>query len=597
MGRVFRRSPKVIAFALPLLAIECRHEDSHPHTALRANDASTPLDVARPSDASPERVAARPTDSVPNADPMLRNIVRPRFRGAYLNVPRVDRILETKPIAYRFDGDVSEWSDMPASSIPEENGSARLDFALTDTGFYVAGDVVARAEDTPLDHLRINIALQPPTLPPIAFLTPLLLSEVDEAYCRNEAKRRPALNGRDETLDESEPCLRWLAECKASRAELERRFEREINLDLVAAMVDGAPGARLAIHRREARNGVSFELELPLTSMPETSEMPLRTVRVAARLFSVARPTDQSHRGMPPPSSAPVWTVHVRKKPLRLHAVAPIVEHVLSDTSASGATFNLVRVAASYVPAPTSKRVSYFFNVGTSGLWHWDHPSPIAADIDVSKGRVLFTLHGCAPDAGTSEMGTPCVDGRDITISAYPTSFDDTLGPSHPKVSLVSRRLDSILDVSDSTAFDPYTFAVREPGVHILNVYQGPAGPYGSGPSGHAIGYKFEIMTMDREGRFSPARAFDLQVYRGNILGVDAAGFGGQTGSENPRLWIGNSIDVFGLTGTLWREEKADGSGELALSEYRFKAGFRWNPAKKDYIQTQSVEPMPDGGD
>jgi hypothetical protein len=250
----------------------------------------------------------------------------------------------------------------------------------------------------------------------------------------------------------------------------------------------------------------------------------------------------------------------------------------------------ILKMAVSYVPAPTTTHVSYFFNIGEAGEFTPDAVSPQVGDLDVARGRPLFTLRGCAADDAGTDGGTPCANGGAITIAAHPSFFDDTYGLRHPKVSLVSRRDDAVLDVSDSSSFDPYAFAKRDPGVHILGVYQGPAGPYGSGPSGAATGYQFQIQTMDEDGRFAAPRTFDLMIRRGYILGVDGlSGFDNQSGISDPTVWLGRSLEFFGLKGTFVKEGVGDSDADVQSFERVFEVGYRWDAHQGDYVHFGSA--------
>lgn len=517
---------------------------------------------------------------------------RAAFRGVFVDLATTGPVLDDAPAEYRFDGDVAEWSAMPTTSLPTENGRASVVFALTDKGFYVAGNVDAHAGDTRLDHVRVNVALVHPVMPPIAFASHLTGAVVDAAWCRDEVTKtfgfdEKAPNAAEEAKEATRDCLAWLAKCEDLRAQIEERFEKTVTIDLGAAKVTGVAGARVLVQRRDGGTGATFEAEIPLTSMPETAEMPLRTVRVAARLYS---PTPSRSPDGGSNALEPAWNIFVRRDPLRLHRLAPLVEHIMAESAASTTRGDAMRVAASYVPAPTSRAVSFFFNIGEAGQWTPSAISPQVADVDVAAGRTIFTLH---TGAAASDGGA----GGDITISAHAASFDDTFGTGHPKVSLVSRRGDAVLDVSASTSFDPYTLVARAPGVHILDVYQGPAGPYGSGPSGAMTGYEFEIFKMDATGHFTGPQAFDLMIHRGYILtGQETLpGFEDQFGISAPSLSISPTLERFGLAGT-FTTNGPPSDADATYVDHAFKIGYRWDPTKGDYVRFGSAHVVRDGG-
>ena len=185
----------------------------------------------------------------------------------------------------------------------------------------------------------------------------------------------------------------------------------------------------------------------------------------------------------------------------------------------------------------TSGTVRFFYNRGEAGQWAPTVPSPEVSEVDVATGRKLFTLAAC-PDAGGANEA--CASGADIDIVAHAAWIDDTFGPRHPEVALVSRRGGTVLDVGPFTSYDPYTLVRRAPGVHVLDVYQGPAGPYGSGPSGGMTGSRFEIVTMDGAGRFALLEPpFELGLWRDHVVGTDALpGFEGQEGNADGTLQI-----------------------------------------------------------
>jgi hypothetical protein len=553
--------------------------------------------VAQSLDAS---APSREASALGPEDPVApdENLVPSPLSGAVLNIEEAT-VLESTPTSYSFDGDVSEWVPLPAGTVPAERGHAKLWVALTEAGLFMAGEVDAALGSVHLDRVRLEFALKPPRLPPIAIINHLMAHVVDEHWCKTEGSTFPTVD--DAGLPPPEQvsdCLAWLARCEKLRTALAGRFQRTIDVDLAAAKVSGVIGARVFVRGEDAGKARTFELEVPLTSLPETSEMPLRTVRVIERLFSSEGPKSgqQAER-----ADVPAWAVSRRQTPLSLHAAPAIVEHIARESAATDKPKDVfVREAASYIPSPTTTKVSFFFNVGEAGQWTPDPSteSPQIVELDVTHGRLLFTLRGCPTNASVprAPSDAPCARGGDISITAHPTFFDDTYGKRHPMVSMVSRHGNEVLDVSASTTFDPYELALRGPGVHILDVYQGPGGPYGSGPSGLMPGYAFEIVTMDDSGHFNAPRQFDIVVHRGQVLGTEGLpGFEEQMGISDPSLSIGQSLEEFGLKGTFMTEGPLE-DADSTLVNHAFKVGYRWDAAKADYVRFGGAHVIEDAG-
>jgi hypothetical protein len=124
-------------------------------------------------------------------------------------------------------------------------------------------------------------------------------------------------------------------------------------------------------------------------------------------------------------------------------------------------------------------------------------------------------------------------------------------------------------------------------------------------------GYRFEVITMDKGGRFAPPRAFDISIWRGYVMGADKLpGFAGQIGISDPSLSISPTLAEFGLSGTFVTEPPTrpdagtitgwpGGSDDSSpLVEHSFRVGYRWDAEKKDYLLQGSarVAPRLDGG-
>jgi hypothetical protein len=246
--------------------------------------------------------------------------------------------------------------------------------------------------------------------------------------------------------------------------------------------------------------------------------------------------------------------------------------------------------------------VSYFLNVGEGSQWvpNPETLSPQVGDLDVAQGRQLIALPQCdGPDSG-SDAGRPCARGGTIRVVLHESLLDPffdvtvNLRRPHRRVSLVSERDGEVLDVSESTSFDPEAWVVRPPGVHVLNVYHGPAGDYGSGPLGVTPGYQFQILRMDGGGTFAKPETFPLIVRSGFVLGVEGlAGFDFQDGDASPEVLLNRPLESFALKGTLVRKVRP---GPNEPSETRaYEVGYRWDEPTGVYRRFSSSRPIDAG--
>lgn len=485
------------------------------------------------------------------------------------------------PAGFVSDGDVAEWPAAAAARLGSGGSGpnlGRLWVAFGDAAVVVAGDVLASAAPDAGTRVHIDLAFAPSKLPPLAFVNHLTAAVVDDAYCRDTAIEMHASDDGGPAEEDQATCRAWLVRMRALRAGLGERFVRHISVDLATERVGGVEGAKLALRKREG--GGTFELTIPAQSLPETAEMPLRTVRVAARVTGPAAGKGDG--------GARRWRLSKLDAPRAWHAAPEIVARILSTPHEEGDV--LLRTAASYVPAPTTSRVGFFFNAGAGGQWSPDLESPQVGDLDVAHGRKLLALPACgAHDAGA----TPCAGDVAIEVWAHPVGYDDTYGLRHPMVALVSRRAGKSgapLDMSASTSFDPYGLTRREPGVHVVALYQGPAGPYGTGPSGAMPGHAFQLFTMDARGHFTGPRSFDLAVRRYLLLGTDGLkGFGGQEMLLDTVPWFDPKLEFFGLRGSfIVKEESAPDAEASARS---FEVGYRWDAAARDYVRFGRLRP------
>ena len=497
----------------------------------------------------------------------------PPVRGG-VDFDAIPAVLETLPPAHLFDGDVSEWLDALGAPLPAANGRGKVWFALTAAGLHVAGDLDARVAATPLDHVRVFLAFTPPRLPDLAFFGGGVEGwrTVDAAWCKNT---QPEGSG-GVTEKDVPTCLEWVARSRQVRSGFAARAWRVIDVDLMGKRVSGVEGARLAVQRGDAGVGATFELEVPASALPETAEMSLRTVHVAARAES-----DRLAKGAK--GAAPRWNVFVRTLPLALHAAPAIVAQMAklsNETSASS-------VGMTYVPAATATRVAYFFNRRNSGPydpWSTSILSPQVTEIDVAKGRKIFTLRACERDAGS-----PCAVGGDIEIRAHQVGFDVPRGPEHPMIALASYQDGHLRDLTAATSFDPDILVLRPPGVHILEVNHGPSDAYGQGASGGEPAYQFDVVKMNDRGAFS-LEDFPLASRRSMLLGTEGlAGFENFAVCSPERPWIDPNLVFFGLRGECNVEASPDGGEDWEARARLFEARYRWNASEERYVLSGRV--------
>jgi hypothetical protein len=548
-------------------------------------DAVAPLSA--PSPAAPDQAPA-PAD--PFAGVPVRGHDVP-FRGTAADFA-IATMAESSPPQYALDGRIDEWAAAePSATLPASAGRGKIWIAFTEAALLVAGDLDASAGGVRLDKVRIDLALPPPVLPPIAINGYFVSAVVDESWCRTTAYGPPedGNNAHVPTHEETEACLTWLSRCRDLRAAIAERFQRTIIVDLAKGTVSGAPGVKGSVAKaRGSGTGESFEVALPSASFPETAEMPLRTVRMAARAFSDSPPKTALAGAAP---GEPSWKTFTLATERRAHRLPELVASIARQVSGEKAD-EITRVAVSYVPSPTSSRVRYFYNQTDPPYAERMLPSPQVVELDVATGRKLFTLPACAAADGGRE---PCAEGGPIEIGAHAAWIDDAFSAQHPQVALVSTRGPAVLDVSPFTSFDPYTLVRRPPGAHILDVYQGCAGDYCMGQSGAARGYRFEVMTMDGTGHFgwakgrpadagaSPGRVPTLGFDRDYLMGAEGLpGFEQQCGNAYGDLWIDPALKFFGLKGSFCAGSY-DQDADFASRTRSFEVGYRWNAAEGAY--------------
>jgi hypothetical protein len=470
----------------------------------------------------------------------------------------ITSVLDHEPLAYAFDGDTLEWASPPSAVASPDGPRVSAWFAVTDHGLFIAGSVGARDDSAHRSELGVSLAFTPPDLPPIAFASHLSGADVDEEWCKTVGQIGPDFSG---TPDDAtrEGCLTWLAQQHARRAQIASRFVRVLTIDLARGKVQGAPGARIAL-RKNAGSPVTFEVEVPASALPETSEVPLQSVRLAARYA-------RGSSGAGGRKTEPAWVLRKLPAPLQVHQEPSILALVGEHVRTQGPGY-MGPVTISYVPSTKTSAVTFYLNGAEGGQWTPRLDSPVVETLDVARGRTLFTL-------------------GDVTIVAYPTWVGDFAGTNHPEVSLVSRRGDTVLDSTPSTAYDPYALVERAPGVHILYVFQGWSGFLGMGESGLMPGYQFEVATMTADGKFSPSRSFAVAISRDHVQGVEGLPGFPDDGVQNANagLSIAPKLARFGLEGSFTTDAPGDGSADVTLVWHHFTAGYRWDPAAADYVR------------
>jgi hypothetical protein len=422
---------------------------------------------------------------------------------------------EGLPADFKADGKLDEWKLPPSLTLSAANQvageqkvsspddlTAQVWMAVGPTGLAIAGEVrddkvqLTATKEINADHLEVWLALPPPKLPPIAFVSHFGEHPVPkESACEKEAGEDPAA------------CKTWFKQQTARRQQLQRELVAQYGLMPRGVVRFGLTGTVGQATYTPFSGGYRFEAFIPVGAFPRTAQAPLRDVRVLVDLVDsdaggAKQETFLSSSPQRKFGDASTFHAVALKQPLRFGQWPELLERALK-----------AQPGASYQPGPDADALQVWVNPARAYQYVPSTPSPDVVQVD------LTTV-------------TPLGKVGDVELVSVPVEAN-ALGEVDRW--LVSRKGKAILQTR-SVGTDQLKAAQRAPGIHVLKVYDGPNNPMGSGACGACPVVFFQHFTMDAQGRFSKPQ--------------DLEGTGGLTGE--PVSWTASEdltrIEAFDVT-------------------------------------------------
>jgi hypothetical protein len=456
---------------------------------------------------------------------------------------------EGLPAGFKADGKLDEWKlpfslTLSASNqvageqkvASPEDLTAQVWLAVGPEGLAIAGEVrddkvqLTGAKEINADHLEVWLALPPPKLPPLAWVSHFGEHPLPKAAaCDEEAKEDP------------DACKAWFKQQTQRRQQLQRELVAQYGLLPRGVVRFGLTGTVGTAVYTPFSGGYRFEALIPIGAFPRTAQAPLRDVRVLVDLVDsdTGGAKQESFLSSSPKrkfGDASTFHAVTLKQPLRFGQWPELLERALKT-----------QPGASYQPGPDADALQVWVNPARAYQYVPSTPSPDVVQVDL--GTV-----------------TPLGKVGDVELVSVPVEAN-ALGEVDRW--LVSRKGKAIVE-TQSVGTDQVKVAQRAPGLHVLRVYDGPNSPMGAGACGACPVVYFQHFTLDAKGRFTKPR--------------DLEGTGGLTGE--PVSWTANEdltrIEAFDVT--------EDESGKTPPKK-RLAARHTYDAKKGKY--TSEVFPRP----
>ncbi|WP_205525510.1 hypothetical protein [Pyxidicoccus trucidator] len=396
---------------------------------------------------------------------------------------------EGVPSGFKADGKLDEWTQPPSLTLGAANQvagslkvaspadlSAKVWLALGTEGLAIAGEVLddkvqlTGKKDINADHAEVWLALPQPKMPPLAFISHLSDNLVPrESDCARVDQENP------------EACKAWWKQQTARRKQLQSDLVAQYGLMPAGGAVRFGLNGPVGPARYEPfPGGYRFEAFIPVGAFPRTAQAPLRDVRVLVDLVDsdeggAKQETFLSSSPKRKFGDASTFHAVALKAPLRFGKWPELLERALKE-----------QPGASYVPGPDADALQVWVNRPEAYQYTPTVPSPDVVQIDLASVKSL------------GKVG-------DVEVVSVPAVTNEYGGVSRW---VVSRRGTKLLH-TQSVGADEVKVAQRAPGLHLVQVYDGPNNPMGAGACGACPVVFFQHFTVDAQGRFSKAENLD----------------------------------------------------------------------------------------
>jgi hypothetical protein len=410
------------------------------------------------------------------------------------------RLQEGLPAGFKVDGKLDEWKQPPSVTLDAasqvagkskvsspQDLSAQLWVALGPEGLAVAGEVhddhvqlSASPAEVNNDHVEVWLALPQPKMPPIAFVN---------QFGDHELPTAAACDNKEEVQGDPVACRRWREQQVDHRKQLVRAFTVQYGLMSSGVVRFDQKGAVGSAHYEPMAGGYRFEALIPLAAFPRSAEAPLRTLKVLVDLVDSDEGTGKQEsflsssktRRFGDPS-----TFHAVKlaQPLHFGAWPELLERAVKENEKS-----------SVQPAPDAHVVEVWANPAVGYQYSPEQLSPAQVQLDLSKEKI----HG--------KLG-------DVEVLTVPAHVNEVGSYDYW---LISRRGKALLDVQASGTTQ-LRVAPKPPGLHILEVSEGPRSALGTGECGSCAELSFSLTKMDAQGHFSKPEPMEGASSQGEEL-------------------------------------------------------------------------------
>jgi hypothetical protein len=361
------------------------------------------------------------------------------------------------PAGFQVDGSLGEWTQPPSLTLgekPPDARSARVWLAVDSGGLAIAGELRDDPARLAGEQVEVSLSLPPPELPPLAFVDQFQEHLVPtEGDCPQRPPKRAAV------------CQAWWKQQSERRQQLQAARVSRYVLRSDGVMRSGQSNVVGSARFMSVPGGARFEALIPVTAFPRTAEAPLGHLGIRVDLVD----GDAGRSPRPPLASSTDFQTASLTQPLRYGRWPELLERALK-----------AQPGASYQPGLGADWLEVWVNPAQAYQYAPKVPSPAVVRVDLSDVK-------------------PVAEAGDLELVSVPAEVNRRGGVDRW---LVSRRGQTILDTRN-IGNDAIRSAPRASGVQLLQVYQGPSSPMGTGTCGECPLVSFQYFTMDAQGRFS----------------------------------------------------------------------------------------------
>ncbi|MFP2907663.1 hypothetical protein ACLESD_21960 [Pyxidicoccus sp. 3LFB2] len=376
------------------------------------------------------------------------------------------RVQEGLPADFVVDGRLAEWTQPPSLTLSGTAGggkeaspdtvSVRLWLAVDPGGLAIAGEVRDAQAQISGDPVEVRLALPPPKLPPLAFVDQFQEHPVPT---QGDCPRKPP--------KKAAACEAWWRQQTELRQQLQDALVARYSLRSGGVVRFGQTDTIGTARYAPFPGGYRFEARIPAEAFPRTAEAPLRLLSVHVDLW--AGEAEANSRTLR--ASTPGFQTVRLSMPLRYGKWPELLERALA-----------AQPGASYQPGPAADALEVWVNPARAYQYVPKAPSPAVVRVDLTQVQELATV------GDLRLVSVPVEVNRRGTVDRW----------------LLSLRGQTVLDtrnIGDATI----RVAPRTEGASLLQVYEGPANPMGTGTCGECPKVSFQHFTLDARGRFSEA--------------------------------------------------------------------------------------------